>query len=289
MAARICPECGTPFAPSGYEFVANSVRFLCPHCNQAYYGTSPLGHLVPDRFDCVRCSRNISMDEMKLLPTEGVREEQTTSIANPWTEPRSPGIRPFAVAWVRTIGLGLTRPADLIRGTPPASSAGRAVLFSALTNLTYVLISASPIVLMVGFVAPGGLGAGVATPRAALAMLTSIGMWLGGAVLFSLVPVLVWSLCIHGMLMLTGPVEFPLRRTLQSVCYSSGANVLMAIPCFGLYLVGWAGWAWWIAVAAIMVCVGMRVAGWRAALAVIAPPIALLLLGIGAVVVASYL
>ena len=68
LKARQCPECGTPFTPSEFEFVINSVRYCCPHCNQAYYGTSEKGHLVPSEFDCVTCGRHLTMDEMVLLP-----------------------------------------------------------------------------------------------------------------------------------------------------------------------------------------------------------------------------
>ena len=72
LTARQCPECGRPFRPSEFRFVANSVRFCCPHCGQDYYGTGPVGHLVPVEFDCVRCHRRVHMDQMVLLPTEGV-------------------------------------------------------------------------------------------------------------------------------------------------------------------------------------------------------------------------
>ncbi len=75
LKTRRCPECGRAFRPGDYEFVPNSVQFCCPHCNQAYYGTGPKGHLVPEEFDCVRCSRRIGMDEMALLPAEGVDEK----------------------------------------------------------------------------------------------------------------------------------------------------------------------------------------------------------------------
>ena len=76
LLSRRCPECGTEFKPSDFEFVPHAVQFCCPHCNQAYYGTSSQGHLRPIEFDCVSCGRHIHMDEMVMMPTDGVDEEQ---------------------------------------------------------------------------------------------------------------------------------------------------------------------------------------------------------------------
>ena len=72
LISRSCPECGVPFRPSDFEFAINSVQFCCPHCSQSYYGTGQRGHLVPVEFDCAACGRHIHMDDMALLPTEGV-------------------------------------------------------------------------------------------------------------------------------------------------------------------------------------------------------------------------
>jgi hypothetical protein len=44
---RECPECGTPFRPSEFDFAPMSVRFCRPSCGQEYYGTGPRGHLSP--------------------------------------------------------------------------------------------------------------------------------------------------------------------------------------------------------------------------------------------------
>src|SRR5205809_3624053 len=84
LRTRECPECGKPFGPSSYEFVANSVRFCCPHCEQSYYGTGARGHLVPPHFDCVSCQRHIHMHDMVLFPAHGLEEEQTAIEQMPW-------------------------------------------------------------------------------------------------------------------------------------------------------------------------------------------------------------
>ncbi len=84
VKGRECPECGTPFAPSQYEFVPNSIRFCCPHCNQEYYGTGPQGHLEPAEFVCVQCGQAVGMDDMVLFPATGLDEEQTRVEPLPW-------------------------------------------------------------------------------------------------------------------------------------------------------------------------------------------------------------
>ena len=91
LRSRVCPECGTPFKPSEFEFFLNSVQFCCLHCNQTYYGTGAKGHLVPAEFECVKCARQIHMDEMVLLPTEGIEEEQTKAHTMPWMERKKRG------------------------------------------------------------------------------------------------------------------------------------------------------------------------------------------------------
>ena len=60
LTAKACPECGGTFSTRDFEFVPNTVRFGCPHCNQSYYGTGPRGYLEPDVFDCVSCGRRVS-------------------------------------------------------------------------------------------------------------------------------------------------------------------------------------------------------------------------------------
>jgi hypothetical protein len=112
LRSRTCPECGSLFKPSDFDFVPGSVQFCCPHCNQHYYGTSPSGHLTPRTFTCVSCQAPIDMDEMVLLPTEGLSEEQTRRANNPWLT----GEGSFLQRWMRTVGWAMTRPGQLIEG-----------------------------------------------------------------------------------------------------------------------------------------------------------------------------
>lgn len=68
ITSRECPECGTAFRPSDYEFVPQSLRFCCPHCDHPYFGTGDKGHIEPKSFACLRCGRPVSMDDMVLRP-----------------------------------------------------------------------------------------------------------------------------------------------------------------------------------------------------------------------------
>ena len=104
LPSRQCPECGTPFLPTDYEFVPNSVQFCCPHCHQAYYGTDEHGHLAPVEFDCVSCSNRIHMDDMILLPTAGLEEEQTRVEQMPWLDRARRGV---VRAWLSSVGMAL--------------------------------------------------------------------------------------------------------------------------------------------------------------------------------------
>jgi hypothetical protein len=80
---RTCPECGTPFRPSQFEFSHCGVRFCCLHCDQQYYGTGHRGHLVPKTFRCIRCNNDVNMNEMVVrVPLHKVLERQRTSGGN---------------------------------------------------------------------------------------------------------------------------------------------------------------------------------------------------------------
>ncbi len=259
LPSRRCPECGTEFRPSEFEFVPNSVRFCCPHCNQAYYGTGPRGHLVPYAFDCVSCGRPINMDEMILLPAEGVREEHTAVGDIPWLERGKYG---FFRAWLRTIGMAMGSPMALIRRLSFAPGDPIGFGFALLT----VAVS-----LMVGALFPCGLPMAVgfaASPAGGELLL----IFLVG-VLFEFLLVLavlvIWPLITHFMLHLLGGSIEPLRRTYQAFCFSAGAGVCLAFPCLGVYGIGW---IWWIVSAILMVKEGHRISGGKATAAVLTAP-----------------
>jgi len=261
LPSRRCPECGTEFRPSDFEFVPHAVQFCCPHCNQAYYGTSAQGHLQPVEFDCVSCGRHIHMDEMVLLPTEGVDEEQTKVYQMPWLERKEKGL---VRAWLATIGMALVSPVRLIKTVPLDSSVGSAWWFAILVNLPACLFGPAL------FVLPGIIAAIVFGSRGGGGVfLVAGGCWVLGSVVAAAAWIGIWSLLTHGILRLTGPTAGTLGRTMQGICYSSGANIISGIPCFGFYV----GPIWWLVSAVLMVMEGQRVRGGRAALAVLTPPI----------------
>jgi len=260
LRSRRCPECGTEFRPSDFEFVPHAVQFCCPHCNQSYYGTSSRGHLRPIEFDCVSCGRHIHMDEMVLLPTEGVEEERTKIYQMPWFERKERGL---IRAWFATIGMALASPVNLMKTVPIDSSVGSAWWFAILASLPLIVIGPMLLFLIgiISAIVGGGAPSGVFMGLAGLMVVAGVGLsvvWIG-----------IWSLLTHGILRLTGPTAGPLGRTMQGICYSSGANIISAIPCFGFYV----GPVWWLVSAVLMVMEGQRVRGWRAAMAVLVPPV----------------
>lgn len=254
LTSRTCPECGTPFLPGEFEFVPNSVRFCCPHCSQDYYGTAANGHLVPSTFDCVRCHRRIDMDEMVLLPAEGVEEEETLVEELPWLVRERRG---FIKSWFSTIGMALIRPGRVMQLAPVESSTGSAWWFAIVTNVVVLFLSFIPLMIF-PFVAIGRAGGFVAGFLPCCAGL-GVSIVLGIAA---------WGLLTHGALLITGKVSHTIERTYQGICFSSGANIASAVPCLGYYL----GWVWWLVSAVMMVKEGQQVSGLRAAVAVLTLP-----------------
>jgi hypothetical protein len=261
LTERRCPECGAPFRPSEFEFAPNTVQFCCPHCGQAYYGTGAKGHLVPAAFSCVKCGAAIEMDEMILLPTSGVQEEQTNVVRMPWLERKKRGV---ARAWLATVGAALVWPGRLMQILPQNSSTWAALGFAVFTLFLTAAVAVGPFAVFPMIIFARG---GLAAPHVLWVMATVIGV--AFAVLMFLT--LAWGVAAHGLLRITGTTSGTLGRTQQAICYSTGANTLTAIPCLGFYI----GWIWWVVSAVLMVKEAQRVHGGRAALAVLAPPLAL--------------
>lgn len=269
LVSRVCPECGTPFLPSEHAFVANSVQFCCPHCDQSYYGTDENGHLLPRRFTCVSCGAVVDMDEMVLRPTAGLEEEQTAVDKMPWLERAKIGrLR----AWFATIGMALIRPGKLMRTVPVELDPGSAWGFALLTNLLVYLVSLTFLAIF-----PFIMMAGMGRPAP-----TSVCGFVGGVLIAASVLLIglllymcLWGFITHGLLRVTGRTACTIGRTYQALGFSAGANVLSAIPCLGVYF----GWIWWVISAVLMIREGQQVSGWRASLAVLAWP-GLLLAGL---------
>lgn len=282
IGTRACPECGAGFKPSDFEFVPNSVRFCCPHCKQKYFGTTAMGHLDPRAFDCVSCQARIDMDEMLLLPDDGVEESRTVPYCNPFlSEPAKP--ENFWKRWARTVGMSLIQPGKLGASLSNNDPKWAAMLFMVTTALLISFVAAVVYFLFMGLLfgsiarAAGPAGGGGPPggflfwvgPTAVMLVIGLLGWILGAAV---------WGLLAHLLLRLTGPTDSGLRRTLDTIYYATGTGVLTLVPCLGQY-----GLApiWMLVSGTIMLSKSQRVSGGRAALAVLAPPGVALLAFIG--------
>ncbi|MCC6679573.1 MAG: YIP1 family protein [Phycisphaeraceae bacterium] len=263
LTSRTCPECGSPFAPSEFEFSPNEVQFCCPQCEQVYYGTSPVGHLEPREFDCVTCGRHVDMDEMILRPADWSREEMTSAQVNRWLERRKRGrFKSFFV----TLGWGMARPGELLRITPHDSSMGHAWWYLLLSLLLFTMTCWLPAVvwfaLMFAVIAPmssGGAGLG----GAMVGVFTFAGFLLiipAVLVVFTLL----WGGLAH--LLMFKPTT-RIRRTYQAICYTVGPMCLMAIPCVGFYMIP-VGGAWWTICAILALRQAQEIRSLRATIAV---------------------
>ena len=254
LKSRQCPECGTPFQPSDYDFVPNAVHFACPHCDQRYYGTGDRGHLVPIEFECPGCHQHVHMDEMVVLPTPGVDEEQTAPPVADWLERSKRG---FFRSWLATIAGALVKPGRLIQSVPTESSLPEAWWFLFLMTLLAVGCTVGSWMILPLVIGQPGAGLGLAFGILGVVVLAGTMVFVG-----------VWTGVTHGILcLLAAPAAGP-RRTSQALCYSSGANALGLIPILGIYI----GPIWWLASAVVMVKQGQQVSGLRAAIAVLFTP-----------------
>jgi len=288
LKARECPECGTKVTPSAYEFVPNSVRFSCPHCDQPYYGTGARGLLEPDAFDCVQCGRHITLDEMVLTPAEGVADHQTKVGSNPWLERHRTG---RFKGWCATIGQALVSPNRLAQGTPENSSLGQAWWFGIITCAVTFGISLVPAMCfglgMPLFMPQGGGPAGAPSAGIFAAMMAgAVTFAIFFGFIFTLVFAGLWGLVTHLLLRMSGSGHGPLRVTMQSILYSSGTMVVSVIPCLGN-----AAMIWWIVSAVLMVKESHHIGGVRATFTVLAGPVVAIVLFIGlyvAIVVTAF-
>ena len=263
LTTGICPECGDPFAPSEFEFVPNSVRFCCPQCQQTYYGTDQRGHLEPQRFECVQCGAALKMDQMVLLPAEGVTESRTKPDANPWLERKERG---FFKAWIATVGKSLAGQGPLMRGLGDQVRPGEAWRFALVTLMVWLGIGIA--LPFFGFAAFTSLGS---ASRAAAAIGVAAGTTLGLATVWLTLLVL-WGLTTHGLLRITGGAKYTIGRTFEAILYSSGVTLPMAVPLIGAYCGIYFLVPWWIISAILMITFGQKVHGGRAVLATVAFP-----------------
>ena len=275
IESRTCPECGSRFAPSQFRFQPDTVKFCCPHCRQAYFGTDPDGLLSPRGFTCIGCQQAVTLDEMILAPAEGVDEDDTRGPTVRWLEAEVIGTVP---AFFGTVFDALFRPGRLGQALPVGARLRPALWFAAATVLIYgtlgftlllmvIVLGSLPAVLVLGN-----------NPRNPwpLLLFIPVGAAMAGLVIAAVFAA--WSGLTHGLLRLTGPVQRGYSATLQTFAYTHAANVLAGVPCAGISLLA-ISWLWWAIAAATMLAGVQRVSLSRAVIAVLAGP--LLLIGAG--------
>lgn len=274
LRSRQCPECGTAFKPTEFRFAMNAVRYACPHCGQDYYGTGADGHLEPSNFECVGCGNRVDMDEMVLLPTEGVHERQTHADINPWLDED----RGFFSRWFGTLYRGAATPGWLLRSTPVDSDVGSAWAFAFFTHVAFGLIMLAPLFLLMIVV---GLSGGGAASGGVFGFF--IGVVFGTGV-GSMIALSLWVVTAHGMLRVGGKTSGGIGRTAQALCYSCAPQMCVLAPCFlGIYF-GWIGTLWWVVAAGFALAAAQNVGGLRAAVAVTVFPVVCGVLALTAVV-----
>lgn len=279
LPSRTCPECGTAFRPSDFEFRTSAVKFCCPHCMQAYYGTGINGHLVPRAFNCVKCGQAVDMDDMVVLPTEGVDERDTQPNRVNWPDRSTCG---FWKAYFVTLGRSMGTPQRCMEAAPPTSSLGAAWWFSMFTDLIVMLLGYGGFIVLFAVIgvmaAGGGRGGGGGGPL--MPMLGCGGMMIAIALLTGQLWGLLHGLTAHLVLVASGPTEHGLSRTMQATWYSAGPRIVAAIPCLSQYL--WPVGLVWSTVSLILMLIkGQKVSPLRAVFAGTLLPALLLLVGVG--------
>lgn len=278
MAPRVCPECGLKFSPADYTFVPNSVRFCCPHCRQAYYGLSERGLIEPPEFDCVSCNTRISIDEMILLPAEGVNEEVTRGATCHWRERKKIG---RIVAWFKTTGAASFLPHQLARGCGQEVRVADAVKYALVSMTLYWGLLACLAIFLFTFSWMGRLGQQTTFADVMKTFGLAAAWFIGAPLVFGVV-LWLWAACTH--LILDARKRLPMGATVEAFFYGSGSMFLMAIPCAGFYAIPLA-FLWLCTSATIQLAIRHEAHWGRATLAVLTPPIVAIGLVIGVIVV----
>ncbi len=237
---RACPECGAAYRPSAYEFVPGKVRFACPDCETAYFGTDAKGQLEPAAFDCAGCGRALAVDACVVSP-DGAWSSEADDAAY-MRSPELPwfGGGPFVRRWWATIRRTFARPGEIALGLPRNSSFPRAWLFLAVQAWIVASAGVAFVAVMYAVFTFNRTGGGVVvlgTPATLTALLLVVAQFLLAPV-FSLVAVAIAA----GVARLGAGPTVPFVRLLETSCYASGGLLLGVIPGCG----GPIGWIVWV-------------------------------------------
>jgi predicted RNA-binding Zn-ribbon protein involved in translation (DUF1610 family) len=264
LMARECPECGQSFRPSDYEFVPNTVEFRCPHCRSAHVGDGASGRPASHEIDCKGCGTRITVDEMTVVPREGVREEQTRPGLMPWLERQRIG---RARALGLTVHHALFRPRAMIRGVPRNAPTGELLALGSWFVFIASLCGILPLFWWDHW-------------DTWYAWSPDVFDWVEftltviGSSILVLGLVAVSAMLVHLALRLTGSNRGSLDRTIHAVACSAPTMIIIAIPILG-WLFGWIAWA---ISATIMLREAHGVSYRRAGVAVLALPVTLVMI-----------
>ena len=196
---------------------------------------------------------------MVLRPAAGVGEGQTSPGDMPWLDRRNRG---SVVAFLSTLRLALLSPARLAEGIPVRASVGHAIAFAAVLLLVTLTLGGTLPTLLYWHWSIYIIGGWWIDPIAMLFLAVVLGLAVIG-----LLPI--WAMVAQALLRLTGPVAYPVDRTMCALAYSTGANAMGAVPCIGPVI----GMLWWMSSAVIMVSRAQRVSVFRSTFAVLALPV----------------
>jgi len=278
LRTRTCPECGTGFRPSEFEFEPNTVRFCCTGCGQAYYGTSYNGHLRPSSFACVSCGTAQQMDDMVLLPAQGLADIQTRQFRMAWTDRQSVG---FVRAWWKTLVDGMLKPAELMRASSGAPATIPGWTFF-IVNLAIIFLAGTLIVGLFAVIISGFMGGAGGAGGASLGrVIAGVGIGGGVTLLVGLIGhgiyLSLWIALAHLLLKLTGPTKGRFGLSSQAFTYTSGALVLLGTIC-----VWYIAYVWWLVCAVVALKEIQRVSWTRSVIAALTFPV---LSAVGATVI----
>ena len=258
-----CPECGAPFKPSEHQLPPGGVRFCCPGCHTAYYGTSISGHLIPTAFTCVDCGREVEMDEMTLEPVDSSQTDSMKRLiflddtTNRWDH-----------GYFELVGLSLGNPQRLMKRMPKQSPLVRAVATLLITlglvaifNVLLIVVFGIGIeLIMSSFTNQSGFNSG--RGLAVLDTIEDVSIFTLKALAVVLLVFFIWVGLVHGLLRIMGGGQEGFRRTFQAVFYTSTVFILAAVPCVGMV-----SWIWWLISSIIALAAAHRGQAGRAVVA----------------------
>lgn len=271
----VCPECGRGFEVAWYRFEPGDVAFTCPHCAQTYFGNDAQGLPSPRAFECVKCHRSVSLREMRVVPQRG-DAIGTRVDASPWDDRRRLGLWR---AWWRTATMTLVRPAALFR-RHSGTSIKEAWYFAMMTlYIGYVPYAVFQMGLYAaigtaitrsGVGGPGGAVPGM-LPVSIMALIY-VPMALVGPLIAPFIGSAIASIYIQPALWLLVPNRRSMECTFRTAMYSMGPGFLIAVPICGNPVAS----VWCMVTLTIGIKEVHGTTGWRAAIAVLWLPIALI-------------